>query len=78
MCEIRKFDRIESGGGLTRWVKWWGHTLEYTDGGDVSSPPDGKVARSIGSARASNERAWHLSGILRGIRESCQQPRVLL
>ncbi|KYM79727.1 hypothetical protein ALC53_09839 [Atta colombica] len=28
------FGGIQSGGGLTRWVKWRGYTLEDADGGD--------------------------------------------
>ena len=57
------FGGIQSGGGLTRWVKWRGYTLEDADGGDVSSPPEGKVARSIGSTRCARvTNARDLSG----------------
>lgn len=58
----RRFGRVESGGGSTRWVKWWGYAAEDANEGDVSSPPEGKVARSIGSARAGNECAARLPG----------------
>lgn len=52
---------IQSGGSSTRWVKWWGNVLDDADGGDVSTPLEGKVARSIGfcSVRATDKRADH-------------------
>lgn len=66
------FGGIQSGGGLTRWVKWWGYTLEDADGGDVSSPPEGKVARSIGFTRCARvTNARDLSG---SDRPSCGAP----
>lgn len=63
LCEICRFGGVESGGGSTRWVKWWGRTrLRMQTGETLVHLRRGRSpGRSVLPARVANA-ARHLAG----------------